>query len=76
MAKRYAPARALGNAMAGPRDSPCRTSSRGPGTLGADRAGPGRGKATATGWSVVIVRPLPAGVARARSAVAFAVWEG
>jgi DMSO reductase family type II enzyme heme b subunit len=80
MARRYAPARAVGNTMAGPRDQPVQDLlANGPGTLrNADRtASTGRGKATATGWSVVIVRPLPAGVKPgARSAVAFAVWQG
>jgi hypothetical protein len=80
MAKRYAPARAVGNTMAGPRDRPVQDLvALGPGTLRpAERAiSSGAGKATPTGWSVVIVRPLPAGVRPGgRSQVAFAVWVG
>ena len=80
MAKRYAPARAVGNTMAGPRDRPVQDLvATGPGTLRpADRAvSTGAGKATAAGWSVVIVRPLPRGVKPGdRSQVAFAVWQG
>jgi hypothetical protein len=80
MAKRYAPARALGNTMAGPRDRPVQDlAASGPGTLRpADRTvSTGAGKATTTGWSVVIVRPLPNGLAAGgRSQVAFAVWQG
>jgi hypothetical protein len=80
MATRYAPARAVGNTMAGPRDRPVQDLvALGPGTLRpAERTrSSGSGKATATGWSVVIVRPLPAGVKPGgRSQVAFAVWLG
>jgi DMSO reductase family type II enzyme heme b subunit len=80
MAKRYAPARALGKPMAGPRQSPVQDLvATGPGTLRpADRTvSSGSGKATPNGWAVVIVRPLPAGVRPgARSQVAFAVWQG
>jgi hypothetical protein len=37
----------------------------------------GAGKPTATGWSVLLVRPLPAGVRPGtRSQVAVAVWQG
>lgn len=80
MAKRYAPARALGNAMAGPRDRPVEDLvAEGAGTI---RPAPaarstGAGKRTRDGWAVVIVRPLPAGVLPGgRSQVAFAVWQG
>jgi hypothetical protein len=80
MARRYAPARALGNPMAGQREGPVQDLvASGPGTL---RPAPrtvstGAGKATPGGWSVVIVRPLPAGVGQGgRSQVAFAVWQG
>jgi Ethylbenzene dehydrogenase len=80
MARRYAPARAVGNPMAGPRTSPVQDLvASGPGTLrAAERSvSAGAGKATAAGWSVVIVRPLPNGVAPGgRSQVAFAVWQG
>jgi hypothetical protein len=80
MAARYAPARALGNRMAGPREKPVEDLiAEGPGTitpapaLGSD----GRGKRTADGWSVLIARRLPDGLAPGkRSQVAFAVWEG
>jgi DMSO reductase family type II enzyme heme b subunit len=80
MARRFAPARAVGNAMAGPRDRPVQDLiATGPGTL---RPAPqtlstGVGKATPGGWSVVLVRPLPKGVSPGgRSQVAFAVWQG
>jgi len=80
MAKRFAPARALGNAMAGPRQSPVQDlRASGPGTLEAapQQLSRGAGKATPGGWAVVIVRPLPAGLGPgARSQVAFAVWQG
>ncbi|HSB18772.1 MAG TPA: ethylbenzene dehydrogenase-related protein [Anaeromyxobacteraceae bacterium] len=80
MAKRYAPARALGNAMAGPRTSPVQDLvATGPGTLRpAERSiSSGGGKATPQGWAVVIVRPLPRGARPGgRSQVAFAVWQG
>ncbi|HET9598440.1 MAG TPA: ethylbenzene dehydrogenase-related protein [Anaeromyxobacteraceae bacterium] len=80
MARRYAPARAVGNTMAGPRDRPLQDLvATGPGTLRpAERAiSSGAGKATPTGWSVVVVRPLPAGAKPGgRSQVAFAVWLG
>ena len=39
--------------------------------------GKGKGIHNAQGWSVVIVRPLPAGFGpKARTQIAFAVWEG
>jgi hypothetical protein len=80
MAKRYAPARALGNVMSGPRESPVQDLvATGPGTLRpAERSvSTGAGKATPRGWAVVIVRPLPAGARPGgRSQVAFAVWQG
>jgi hypothetical protein len=80
MAKRYAPARALGNPMAGPRRGPVQDLvATGPGTLRPAEVtvSSGAGKATADGWAVVIVRPLPSGVKRGgRSQVAFAVWQG
>lgn len=78
--RRYAPARAAGNAMAGPRTSPVEDLvAAGPGSL--EAAPPlgsrGRGRRTAEGWSVVISRRLPAGLAPGgRSQVAFAVWDG
>lgn len=80
MERRYAPARAVGNPMAGPRTSPVQDLvASGPGTLRAAEKGAstGAGKPTATGWAVVIARPLPNGVAPGgRSQVAFAVWQG
>jgi DMSO reductase family type II enzyme heme b subunit len=80
MAKRYAPARALGNPMAGPRQSPVQDLvATGPGTLrpAEKMVSSGTGKATPNGWAVVIARPLPAGVrSGGRSQVAFAVWQG
>lgn len=80
MAKRYAPAQALGNGMAGPRKQPVQDLiAEGPGTLRpAERSvSTGSGKRTETGWSVLIVRPLSeGGKPVTRSQVAFAVWEG
>jgi hypothetical protein len=80
MALRYAPARALGNTMAGPRDTPVQDLiAEGPGTLApaASQGSKGRGHRTEKGWAVVISRARPAGLgAGARSQVAFAVWEG
>lgn len=80
MALRYAPARALGNVMAGPREKPVQDLvADGPGTLrptDATRSN-GRGARGAQGWAVVLVRPLPTGLPLgARSNVAFAVWDG
>ena len=79
-ALRYAPARALGNAMAGPRQKPVEDLvAEGPGTLapGPAAGSNGKGVKTPTGWSVVVSRRLPSGVtAPGRSQVAFAVWEG
>jgi hypothetical protein len=80
MAKRYAPARALGNDMAGPRAKPVEDLvGEGPSTLrpAAATRSDGRGIRTGHGWAVVLARPLPAGVAPdARTQVAFAVWDG
>jgi len=80
MAARYAPARALGNPMAGPRQRPVEDLvAEGPGTLApAPAAGSGgMGKRTADGWSVVISRALPQGMSPGkRSQAAFAVWQG
>ena len=80
MALRYAPARALGNPMAGPRTSPVQDLvAEGPGTLrpASTTRSDGRGRRTETGWEVVITRPLPEGLGPgARSQVAFAVWQG
>jgi DMSO reductase family type II enzyme heme b subunit len=80
MQRRYAPARALGNQMAGPREKPVEDLvAEGPGTLGkgSNIDGNGRGKRTADGWAVVISRRLPSGLAPGqRTQVAFAIWEG
>jgi hypothetical protein len=80
MEARYAPARALHNHMAGPRTNPVQDLlAEGPGTLtpAQKSSSEGRGKRTADGWTVVIKRPLPAGVtASVGTQVAFAVWEG
>jgi hypothetical protein len=80
MAQRYAPARALGNDLAGPRAQPVQDLvSEGPGTLrpaGVARS-EGRGKRTAAGWAVVLVRPLAAqGSGATPRSIAFAVWAG
>jgi DMSO reductase family type II enzyme heme b subunit len=80
MAVRYAPARALGNDMAGPRERPVEDLvAAGPGTLSPapEPLSQGRGRRTPSGWTVVISRPLPVGLqSGARTQVAFAVWEG
>jgi len=79
MAERYAPARALGNPMAGPRVRPVEDLvAEGPGTLRpGGSSSDGRGERTTDGWQVVIARPLPVGlVPGARTQVAFAVWQG
>ena len=80
MERRYAPARALGNEMGGPRRTPVEDLvATGPGSL---RPAPksvseGRGRRTESGWAVVMSRPLPEGLrAGARTQVAFAVWQG
>jgi hypothetical protein len=80
MAQRYAPARALENHMAGPREKPVEDLvGEGPSTLrpaGGTRSD-GRGARSASGWTVVLSRPLPAGlVPDTRTQVAFAVWDG
>jgi hypothetical protein len=80
MADRYAPARRLGNTMAGPRDRPVQDLiANGPGTIATapQTRSNGRGLRTKDGWAVVLRRPMPAGLAPGvRSQVAFAVWEG
>ena len=80
MATRYAPAAAVGNRRVGPRDTPVEDLlAEGPGTLSrAPQSGSkGRGVRSENGWSVVIIRSLPNGLAPgARSQIAFAVWEG
>lgn len=80
MALRYAPARAVRNPMAGPRERPVEDLvAAGPGTLepAPTQLSEGRGRRTGAGWSVVLSRPLPKGLAPgSRSQVAFAVWQG
>jgi hypothetical protein len=80
MATRYAPARALGNFMAGPAGKSVQDLiAAGPGTLEPASASTSIGRATRTndGWSVVIVRPLPSGLTTDNAShVAFAVWQG
>jgi len=80
MALRYAPARELGNDMAGPREKPVEDLvADGPSTLHpAEKAhSDGRGVRAGNGWTVVLSRPLPSGLAPGtRTEVAFAVWDG
>jgi hypothetical protein len=80
MARRYAPADAVGNRRAGPRTTPVEDLvAEGPGTIAraAATTSRGRGVRTPTGWAVVIVRAMPDGLsATTRTQVAFAVWEG
>jgi DMSO reductase family type II enzyme heme b subunit len=80
MAQRYAPARALGNDMAGPRSQPVQDLlAEGPGTIrpAAETRSVGRGTHTDQGWSVVLSRPVPKGLEPGgRTQVAFAVWQG
>ncbi len=80
MARRYAPAEAVGNRRAGPRQSAVEDLiAEGPGTLASAPATVSKGKGIRTrdGWSVVLVRPVPSGVVPgSRTQVAFAVWEG
>lgn len=79
-ARRYAPADAVGNRRSGPREAPVEDLiAEGPGTLSpaAKTISRGKGVFGKTGWRVVIVRPLPAGLApKTRTQVAFAVWQG
>lgn len=80
MAMRYAPAAAAGNRRAGPREFPVEDMvAEGPGTLAPhpEAGSRGSGERTAEGWSVMIVRKVPAGWGpKTRTQIAFAVWEG
>jgi hypothetical protein len=80
MATRYAPAQALANRRSGPRQSPVESLvAEGPGTLATGIANGARGEGVRTqnGWTVLVARRLPDGLApRVRSQVAFAVWDG
>jgi len=79
-ALRYAPARALGNRRAGPRDQPVEDLiAEGPSTVSPapNAISKGKGVKTPKGWAVVISRPIPSGFSAATpSQIAFAVWEG
>ncbi len=80
MTQRYAPARALGNDMAGPKGRAVQDLvAEGPGTIrpAPEARSEGRGVRTGAGWAVVLARPLPQGVrAGQRTQVAVAVWQG
>lgn len=80
MEARYAPARTLGNFMAGPRTSPVDDlQAEGPSTLAPapHKVSRGQGAKTPTGWSVVVVRPLPDGLSdKQGTQVALAIWRG
>ena len=80
MAKRFAPADAVGNRRQGPRRSAVESLlAEGPGTLAPDPsvAVRGTGVRTQDGWAVVLVRPIPEGLApKRRTSVAFAIWQG
>lgn len=80
MAKRFAPADAVGNRRQSPRTSAVESLlAEGPGTLTPNPAVAvkGSGVRTKDGWAVMIVRPLPEGLApKARTSIAFAIWQG
>jgi len=80
MAQRYAPARALGNLRAGPREKPVEDLvANGPGTLspGPSLDSAGSGHHSKQGWAVQISRKLPEGLSgNERTQIAFAVWQG
>lgn len=80
MAKRYSPARALGNIRGGPRAAPVEDLvAIGPGTLspGPSLGANGKGAHQKDRWSVVISRKLPEGLLPdQRTHIAFAVWQG
>lgn len=80
MARRYAPAEAVGNPRGGPRASAVEDLvAEGPGSLAPAPSTSSRGKGirTPTGWSVVITRTMPDGLStQSRTQIAFAVWEG
>lgn len=80
MARRYAPAAAVGNRRVGPREFAVEDLvAEGPGSLSPAPGSVSRGQGTRTeeGWTVVIKRPLPQGLTpKVRTQIAFAVWEG
>jgi hypothetical protein len=80
MARRFAPADAVGNRRGGARSSAVEDLvAEGPGTITAAPAttSRGHGARTPAGWAVVITRALPDGLSpTTRTQVAFAVWQG
>jgi DMSO reductase family type II enzyme heme b subunit len=80
MAKRYAPADAVGNRRVGPRQVPVEDLiAEGPGSLSPNPNGASRGQGlrAKTGWTVVVKRRHPQGLTpKVRTQIAFAVWEG
>lgn len=80
MARRYAPADAVGNRRGGARTLAVEDLvAEGPGTITAAPAtsSRGRGVRTKDGWAVVITRAMPDGLSpTSRTQVAFAIWEG
>lgn len=80
MAELYAPALGAGNMRGVGRTSAVEDLlAEGPGTLepAPRTVSRGTGVRTRDGWAVVIIRPLPDGLAPgSRTAVAFAVWQG
>ncbi len=80
MARRYAPADAVGNSRGGPRTAAVEDLvAEGPGSLAPAPSTTSRGKGVRTkdGWSVVIARKIPDGLSmQSRTQIAFAVWEG
>jgi DMSO reductase family type II enzyme heme b subunit len=80
MARRYAPADAVGNRRSGPRTSAVEDLiAEGPGTIAPapSTSSRGHGVRTPAGWTVVITRALPDGLSpTSRTQVAFAVWQG
>jgi hypothetical protein len=80
MASRYAPAEVLANRRSGPRQSAVESLvAEGPGTLGpgAAQGARGQGVRSENGWTVLVARKIPEGLApRSRTQIAFAVWDG
>lgn len=79
MAERYAPAKAAHRPSHADGQPVQDLIAEGPGTITASPTtlSRGHGKRDASGWSVVIVRPLPAPLrGETRTQVAFAIWEG
>ena len=80
MALRYAPARALaGGSRPAAGKSVQDLRAEGPGTItpAPETTSAGKGVRDASGWQVVIVKPVPEGLrSQTRSQVAFAIWDG